>query len=75
MMLLIAHQPGRLGKGNDHDGDAAAVELDTLLAHLAEVRLTRQSGQVTQKNQQEIFVELFGQVDRLAVEIQQRPFF
>jgi hypothetical protein len=43
-----------------------------LLAHLSEVRLARQSSQVTQKNQQEIFVELFGEIDVLGVEIQQR---
>jgi len=46
-----------------------------LLAHLAEVRLARQSRQVAQKNQQEIIVELFGEIDRLAVEIQQRQLF
>ncbi len=75
MMLLITHQLGRLGKGNDRDRDAAPVELGMLLAHLAEVRLARQSSQVTQKNQQEIFVELSGEIDRLAVEGQQRQLF
>ena len=50
MMLLITHQHGRLGKGNDRDNDAASIELGMLLAHLAEVRLARQSSQVTQKN-------------------------
>jgi len=39
------------------------------------VRLARQSRQVAQKNQQEIIVELFGEIDRLAVEIQQRQLF
>ncbi|HEX6769236.1 MAG TPA: hypothetical protein VF208_07775 [Candidatus Binatia bacterium] len=46
-----------------------------LPAHLAEVRLARQSRQVTQKNQQEIFVEVFDEIDGIAMEIQQRQFF
>ena len=75
MVLLITHQPGRLGEGNDRDNDAASIELGMLLAHLAEVRLARQSRQVAQKNQQEIIVELFGEIDRLAVKIQQRQLF
>ena len=50
MMLLIAHQPARLGEGNDRNPDAAPVELGMLSAHLAEVRLARQSSQVAQKN-------------------------
>lgn len=50
MMLLITHQPVRLGKGNDGDPDAAPIELGMLPAHLAEVRLARQSRQMTQKN-------------------------
>ena len=72
MMLLITHQLGRLGKGHDRNRDAAPVEFDLLLAHLAEMRLARQSSQVTQKNQQEIFIELSGEIGRLAVEGQQR---
>jgi hypothetical protein len=40
-----------------------------LLAHLAEVRLAGQSSQVTEKNQQQIFVELRGEVNRLTVKI------
>ena len=72
MMLLVVHQLGRLGKGHDRNRDAAPLELGMLLAHLAEMRLARQSSQVTQKNQQEIFVELSGETGRLAVEGQQR---
>jgi len=75
MMLLITHQLGRLGKGNDRNRDAAPVEFDSLLAHLAEMRLARQSSQVTQKNHQEIIVELFGEIDGPAIEIQQRQLF
>jgi len=74
MMLLITHQPVRLREGNDRDGDVAALELGMLSAHLAEVRLARQSSQVAQKNQQEIMVEQFGEVDWLAVEIHYRKF-
>lgn len=75
MMLLITHQPVRLGEGNDRDRDAAPIELGMLPAHLAEVRLARQSRQVTQKNQQDISVDLFGEIDGLAMEIQQRQLF
>jgi len=72
MMLLITHQLGRLGKGNDRNRDAAPVEFDSLLAHLAEMRLARQSSQVAQEYQQEIIVELASEIGRLAVEGQQR---
>jgi hypothetical protein len=37
--------------------------------------LAWQSSQVAQKNQQEIFVELSGEIDRFAVEIQQRQLY
>jgi len=74
-MLLITHQPTWLGKGNDRDSDAAAIELGVLLPHLAEVRLARQSSQVPQKNQQQIIVEEGEQFSRLAVKIKQRQFF
>ncbi len=70
MMLLIMQQPVRLGEGNDRDRDIAAIELGMLLAHLAEVRLARQSSQVAQENQQEILVEPLGDIDGLAMEIQ-----
>ena len=72
MMLVITHQLGRLGKGHDGNGDAAPLELGMSLPHLAEMRLARQSSQVTQKNQQEIFIELPGEIGQLAVEGQQR---
>jgi len=75
MMLLITHQLGRLGKGHDCNRDAAPLELGMLLAHLAEMRLARQSSQVAQKNQQEIFIELAGEIGRLAVKIQERQLF
>ena len=75
MMLLITHQPSRVGEGNHSDSNAAAIELGMPSAHLAEVRLARQSSQVAQKNQQEIFVELFGEIDGPAIEIQQRQLF
>jgi hypothetical protein len=75
MMLLITHQPFRLGEGNHCDRDAAPIELGMLPAHLAEVRLARQSCQVTQKNQQEISVELLGKIDGRAMKIQQRQLF
>jgi hypothetical protein len=43
-----------------------------LLTHLTKVRLARQSSQVPQKNQQEISIELFGDINGVAVEVQQR---
>ena len=75
MMLLITHQPGRVGEGNHSDSNVAAIELGMPSAHHAEVRLARQSSQVAQKNQQEIIVELFGEIDGPAIEIQQRQLF
>ena len=50
MMLLITHQPGRLGKGDYRDLDAAPSELGVLLAQLNEMRLAGQSSQVAEKN-------------------------
>ena len=50
MMLLITHQPGRLGKGDHRDGDATPDKLGVLLAQLNEMRLAGQSSQVTEKN-------------------------
>jgi len=75
MVLLITHQLGRFGKGDDRDLDATAIELGMLLARLAEVRLARQSSQVAQKNQQKISVELLGKIDGRAMKIQQRQLF
>ena len=72
MMLLITRQLGWLGKGHHRDGDVAPAELTMSLPHLAEMRLARQSSQVTQENQQEMFFELSGEIGRLAVEGQQR---
>ncbi len=72
MMLLVVNQLGWRGKGHDGNRDAAPLELSMLLAHLAEMRLAGQSSQMTQKNQQEIFIELPGEIGRLAVEGQQR---
>jgi len=70
MMLLITDQLGRFGKGDDRDNNAAAIECGMVLAYLTEVRLARQSSQVTQKNQQDIFIESVSKNDRLAVKIQ-----
>ena len=72
MTLLVLRQLLRVGKRHHRDGDAAPAELTMSLPHLAEMRLARQSSQVTQENQQEILVELSGETGRLAVEGQQR---
>ena len=72
MALLVLRQLRRLSKRHHRNDDAAPAELTMSLPHLAEMRLARQSSQVTQKNQQEIFIELSGEIGRLAVEGQQR---
>jgi len=75
MKLLIMHEPGRLCEGHHGDGDPAPLELAKMFLHLAEMRLAGQSGQVAQKNHQEIVAKLLGEIDGLALEIQQRQFF
>jgi hypothetical protein len=45
-----------LSERNDDDADVTAIELALARLHLAEVRLTRQSGQVPQKDEQKIVV-------------------
>ena len=72
MALLVLRQLHRLSKRHHRDGDAAPDELAMLLPHLTEMRLARQSSQVTQENQQEMFFELSGETGRLSVEGQQR---
>jgi hypothetical protein len=72
MALLVLRQLRRLSKRHHRNDDDAPAELTLSLPHLAEMRLARQSSQVTQKNQQEIFVEMSGETGRLAVEGQQR---
>ena len=72
MALLILRQLRRLSKRHHRDGDAAPAKLAMLLPHLTEMRLARQSSQVTQENQQEMFFELSGEIGWLAVEGQQR---
>lgn len=70
MVLLVVHQLGRFGEGHHCDGNAAPFELCTLLPHLTEMRLAGQSRQVAEKNQQEIFIELAGEIDRLTMEVE-----
>jgi hypothetical protein len=72
MMLLILNQLGRLGEGHHGNGNTAPFELGALFPHLAEMRLAGQSRQVAEKNQQEIFVELAGEMDRLTLKISER---
>ena len=50
MPFLVMSQGGRLGEGNDRDGNVASVELCLCRSHLAEVILTGQSGQVPEKD-------------------------
>ena len=72
MALLVLRQLRRLSKRHHRNGDAAPAELAMSLPHLTEMRLARQSSQMPQKNQQEMFFELSGETGRLAVEGQQR---
>ena len=72
MALLVLRQLRRVGKRHHRDGNAAPAKLTMSLPHLTEMRLARQSSQVTQKNQQEIFIELPSEIGQLAVEGQQR---
>ena len=51
MLLLVVSELGRLGKGDDDDGDAAPIEFRFEFCHLAEVSLARESSQMTEKDQ------------------------
>jgi hypothetical protein len=60
MMFLIGNQFGRLGERNNGYGDAAPVKFIFERFHLAEVGLARQSGEVPEKDEEQILIEISG---------------
>ena len=69
MMFLVETKLRRFGEGNDDNRDAAAVEFTFQGLHLAEVLLARESGQVPEKNEQSVVLEVIAQGDLFATEI------
>ena len=70
--LLIVAQLHRLGKGHNRDRNRATLEIGLASAHLAEVGLTGQSGEMAKKNDQEIVLKIGAEVDRIIPQIDQR---
>jgi len=70
VMLLVVSQHRRLGKRDNRDLDLTPVEFLFECADLDEVSLAGQSGQVAVKDEQQPFVKIPGQRDRVAVEIE-----
>jgi hypothetical protein len=58
MVLLIARKLCRLCKGNNDDRKTSAIEFRLERCHLAEVILAWQSGQMPEKNQQRVILEI-----------------
>lgn len=72
MQLLVTNQLRRLGERHHYDRNPAPIELGLSFFHLAEVSLARQSGEMAQKDQQQMFLKKIGEGCLLAVKIEQR---
>lgn len=65
-------QPAGLGEGDYNNRNPAPVEFRLVCFHLAEVVLTGQSGEVSEKNHQQVGIEVSSQLSGPTLEIQQR---
>ena len=65
-LFLIGGESARLGERNHEHRDAALVEFGFSFGHLTEVRLARQSGEVTEKDQQRAIGDSIAEFHRLA---------
>ena len=70
VLFLVMEQPIRLGEGYDHNRNAPPLELRFACLHLAEVSLTRQSGQVPEQDQQQAVMKVIGKESATALQIQ-----
>lgn len=64
----------RLSEGDHNHCDAAPVELGLEFFHLAEVGLARQSGEMAEKDQEQMLLKVIRESYPLAVQIEQRQF-
>ena len=69
-LFLIGRESTRLGKRNHQHRYAAPVEFGFRFRHLTEVCLARQSGEVTEKDQQRAIGDSITEFHRLAAEIE-----
>ena len=70
MSLLIAKQLRRFSEGYDGDGHIAPVEFGFERPHLTEMRLTRESGKMAQKDQQQARPAQVHEPNRVSFEAQ-----
>ncbi len=75
MQLLVVSELRRFGEGHHGDRDAAPIELGFVFCHLTEVSLARQSSEMAQKDQQQVFAEVIAQRNSPAAQIEQRQLF
>ena len=71
MVLLISGKPVGIRKRNDGDRNPARLKTILECPHLAEMGLAGQSGEVAEKDQQKIIVKAIGELNRIAVQIEQ----
>lgn len=69
-LFLIGRESARLGKRNHEHRHAALVEFGFRFRHLNEVRLARQSGEMTEKDQQRAIDDAIAEFHRLTAEIE-----
>ena len=75
MQFLVVSKLRGSAKDTTAIADATPIELGFEFCHLAEVSLARQSSEMAQKDQQQVFAEVIAQRNSLAAQIEQRQVF
>ena len=71
MLRLIRRKPSWFGEGDHDDRNLARLETIFECPHLAEVGLARQSGEMSQKDQQKVMMKALVELNRVAAQIEQ----
>jgi hypothetical protein len=71
MLRLIRRKPSWFGEGDHDDRNPARLELIFECPHLAEVGLARQSGEMSEKDQQKVIMKALLELYRVTVQIEQ----
>ena len=71
MVLLILRKPLGFGEGDHDDRNPAQLEMILDCPHLAEVGLARQSGEMSEKDQQKVIMKALLELYRVTVQIEQ----
>jgi hypothetical protein len=74
MLLLVANQLGRLGKRHDDNHNPTPREFRPERIHLAEVSLTGQSGEMPEKDYEQMLLKKIAERRRVSLKIDQGQF-